>query len=179
MVEAASSHALYLVERLRIVQRQRCRVEKSLEDALSALETVEEGSEHRDTAILRSMPGAGSSAVATMLAKAYEAIRDRDYHALRVLSGVAPVTRRSGKAVFVQRRYACNQDLSVAMYRWDRNVVRCDPLLGRRYKEAIERGKRHGCAARLVGDMLLRIACAILRSQKEYDVTIREEWKAA
>ena len=59
---------------------------------------------------------------ATLLAEASEPLRRmRDYHAcIRTLAGQAPVTKRSGKSCFVQRRLACNKRLANAMYHWAR-----------------------------------------------------------
>jgi len=50
-------------------------------------------------AILRSLPGSEDQPRA-LLAEASEPSQARDYHALRLMSGVAPVTRRSGKVCF-------------------------------------------------------------------------------
>src|SRR5215211_3896169 len=74
------------------------------------------GSEQRDVAILRSCPGLGRINIATLLAEACEPLRRRDYHVLRLLSGVAPVTRRSGKSCIVVRRHACDTRLQNAVY---------------------------------------------------------------
>jgi hypothetical protein len=56
--------------------------------------------------------------LAVLLAEVWQPLRRRDYHALRSLSGVAPVTRRSGKTCVVVRRYACNKRLANALYHW-------------------------------------------------------------
>ena len=49
----------------------------------------------RDVDILNSLPGIGRIGLATLLAEAHDALRRRDYQALRCLCGVAPVTRCS------------------------------------------------------------------------------------
>ncbi len=51
----------------------------------------------RDVTGLSSLPGVGQTVLATLLAEAPQALACRDYKALRCLTGVAPVTRRSGK----------------------------------------------------------------------------------
>ena len=54
--------------------------------------------EQCDVTILRSWPGIGRIVLATLLTEAAQSLcKPRDYHALRALAGVAPVTRRSGK----------------------------------------------------------------------------------
>jgi len=49
----------------------------------------------RDVTTLAFLPGVGKIVLATLLAEASDALQRRDYHALRCLSGVAPVTKRS------------------------------------------------------------------------------------
>ena len=61
-----------------------------------------------DAAILRSLPGIGTGVLATLLAEGSDALRRRDYDALRCLCGVAPVTRGSGKNLLVVRRLAAH-----------------------------------------------------------------------
>jgi transposase len=78
--------------------------------------------------ILRSLPGVGRTGLATLLVEATEPLRHRDYQALRVLSGVAPVMRRSGKARLVTRRLACNERPREAVYHWAR-VEDLSPLI--------------------------------------------------
>jgi Transposase IS116/IS110/IS902 family len=77
----------------------------------------------RDAAILASLPGNGRIVLATLLAEGWEALRRRDYHALRTLCGTAPVTKRSGKSCIVTRRLACNPRLQNALYHWARVAV--------------------------------------------------------
>ncbi|WP_164852588.1 transposase [Sinorhizobium meliloti] len=47
--------------------------------------------------ILASLPGTGRIVLAALLAEAFHALQRRDYAALRTLTGVAPVTKRSGQ----------------------------------------------------------------------------------
>ena len=90
-------------------------------------------SKQRDVTILRSLPGVGRIVLATLLGEAAEPLRKRDYHALRPLSGVAPVTRRSGKRCVVVRQ-ACHLRLRNAVYHWARVAIQHDaqprPLRG-------------------------------------------------
>src|SRR5713101_1926834 len=126
-------------------------------------------SEQRDVAILRSLPGVGRINLATLLAEAWQPLRRRDYHALRALSGVAPVTRRSGKSCIVIRRLACNKRLERAVYHWARVATQHDPASRRRYADLRKRGHSHGRALRTVGDRLLAVACTLLQRQVVFD----------
>ena len=64
--------------------------------------------EHPDAALFLALPGAGP-ALAPRLLVAFGSDRERfqDASDLQSLSGVAPVTKRSGKTRTVQRRWAC------------------------------------------------------------------------
>jgi transposase len=118
--------------------------------------------EQRDVATLRSLPGVGRIVLVTMLAEASEPLRHRDYHALRTLSGIAPVTKRSGKRCIVIIRQACHVRLRRAAYHWARVAIQHDELSHPRYAELRKRGHSHGIALRSVADRLLAVACAML-----------------
>ncbi len=62
-----------------------------------------------------------------LLAEAWEPLQRRDCAALRGLTGVAPVTKRSGKSCIVVRRQACHERLANALYHWARVASQDDP----------------------------------------------------
>ncbi len=118
--EAARAHIAVTAERLTLVNRQIKDVTRRLDALVESLAGPEpepgQQAEQRDAAILRSLPGVGRIVLATLLAEAHQAIRGRDYHALRTLTGVAPVTKRSGKSRRVEMRQACSTRLRTAVY---------------------------------------------------------------
>ena len=116
-----------------------------------------------DATILLSLPGIGTGVLATLLAEGSDALRRRDYHALRCLCGVAPVTRRSGKSLLVVRRLAAHDRLRDAAYHWARVAAQRDPASRAKYQALRSRGHGHARALRSVADRLLNIACAMLR----------------
>jgi transposase len=168
--EAASAHIRAVASRLRLINQQVKEAEgklKELCDRFAASSENEPGQscEQRDVAILRSSPGIGRIVLATLLAEAAEPLRRRDYHALRTLSGQAPVTKRSGKQCHVTRRLARNKRLENALYHWSRVASQHDPTSQRRYAELRSRGHSHGRALRGVGDRLLYVLCTMLERQ--------------
>ena len=172
---AASAHIRTLVARLRLVNQQIKQTERRLDELCAAIEAAAENAsgqicEQRDVAILRSCPGLGRINIAALLAEASEPLRRRDYHVLRSLSGVAPVTRRSGKSCIVLRRYACNKRLAEAMYHWARVAMQRDPVSRQRYAAMRQRGHSHGRALRGLADRLLYVLCTLLRRQSLFDV---------
>src|SRR5208282_4221598 len=112
--------------------------------------------------ILASLPGVGRIVLATLLAEAWDALLRRDYAALRSLTGVAPVTKRSGKSSIVIRRQACHDRL--ANYHWARVAVQSDPKSKAKYAALRGRGRSHGRAMRSIADRLLNAACAMLKN---------------
>lgn len=142
--------------------------------ALAAEDSPGQPHEQRDVAILRSLPGIGRIVLATLLAEAAQPLRVRDYHALRALAGVAPVTRRSGKRNVVAMRQACHARVRNALYHWSRTAAQHDPATRAAYAALRQRGHSHGRALRTIGDRLLAVACAMLRTQTRYDPTRRQ-----
>lgn len=171
--EAACAHIRSLAPRLHLVNRQIKEAQQSLDRLCAELEAEENPSgqscEQCDVTILRSWPGIGRINLATLLAEAAEPLRRRDYHALRALAGVAPVTRQSGKQRFVIRRLACNRRLQSAVHHWSRVALQHDAATRRRYDALRQRGHGHARALRGVGDRLLFALCATLKHQVPYD----------
>lgn len=172
--EAATAHIRSLVPRLRLVNQQITAAHRRLDELCDRLADGEETApgqhaEQRDAAILRSLPGVGRIVLATLLAEAWEPLHRRDYHALRTLSGVAPVTKRSGKRCVVIRRQACHLRLRQALYHWARVATQHDDLSRRRYAALRQRGHSHGRALRTVADRLLKVACAMLERRTPFD----------
>jgi transposase len=170
-VEAATAHIRTMIARLRLSNEQIKQAERRLDELGAAIEASAPGQicEQRDVAILRSFPGLGRINIAALLAEACQPLRQRDYHVLRLLSGSAPVTRRSGKSYFVRRRYACNNRLRNAVFHWARAAVKHDPISKRRYDELRRRGHNQARALRGVGDRLLYVLCTTLQRQTLYD----------
>lgn len=157
--------------RLRLINEQINQAERRLDQICAAIEASAPGQicEQRDVAILRSLPGLGRINIAALLAEACQPLRQRDYQVLRMLSGSAPVSRRSGKSWIVLRRHACNNRLRNAVYHWARVAIQHDAISKRRYGELRRRGHSHARALRGVGDRLLYVLCTLLERQTLYD----------
>ncbi|MGK7865524.1 IS110 family transposase [Falsiroseomonas sp. E2-1-a4] len=171
--EAARAHIAATAERLHLVNRQIKNVTHRLDALVEQLAGPEpepgQPAEQRDATILRSLPGVGRIVLATLLAEAHQAIQARDYHALRTLTGVAPVTKRSGKSRRVEMRQACSNRLRTAVYHWARVATQHDARSKSRYAALRARGHSHGRALRTVADRLLSIACVMLEKRSSYD----------
>lgn len=177
--EAASAHVAALIARVRLVNRQLKHARQQL-DALttrlvSSKETGPGQTKQHDAEILASLPGVGRIVLATLLAEAFEPLQRRDYAALRSLTGVAPVTKSSGKSRIVIRRQACHDRLANVMYHWARVAVQHDPHSRAKYAALRSRGHSHGRALRSVGDRLLNVACAMLKTGTAFDPRLAKE----
>jgi transposase len=181
-IEAASAHVASLIPRIRLLNRQIKDADRRIEALTARLvasgETEPGQTKQHDAEILASLPGVGRTILATLLAEAWDALQRRDYAALRSLTGVAPVTKRSGKSCIVVRRQACHDRLANALYHWARVAVQHDPRSRAKYVQLRRRGHTHGRALRSVGDRLLNVACAMLKSGTTFDPSLAAQ-KAA
>jgi transposase len=173
--EAAAEHALLLLPRLRLLQKQRTEIARRVDAILEQLAMPADGQheEHRDAAILLSLPGLGRKVAATMLSEASQAIAERDYHALRCYSGAAPITHQSGKRKTVLMRRGCNERLRNALYHWARTSVVWDTASKKTYANMRARGHSHGRALRGMADRWLKVLISMLRNNTLYDLQRR------
>jgi len=174
-IEAASAHLATIIARIRLINRQLKDAHQRLDTLIARIpsqETEPGQQKQRDVEILASLPGVGRIVLATLLAEAFDALQRRDYAALRSLTGVAPVTKRSGKSCIVVRRQACHDRLANAMYHWARTAVQHDPKSSAKYAALRSRGHSHGRALRSVGDRLLNVACAMLKTSTPFNTSL-------
>lgn len=173
VAEAACIHIRSLITRLQVVNHELSGAERKLDELCSGIgETVTASEPHiqsRDVAILRSLPGIGRINLATLLAEASGPLSRRDYQALRTLSGVAPVTKRSGKSHITIMRRAAHVRLRNTVYHWARVATQHDHKSRARYAALRQRGHSHGRAVRGVADRLLALACLLLQRQVSFD----------
>jgi transposase len=173
VVEAATIHMSSLVARLRVVNRELKHAEHKLDELCGAIGEAGAAAAdcitQSDVVVLRSVPGIGKITLATLLAEASGPLSRRDYQALRTLSGVAPVTKRSGKSHVVTMRYAAHVRLRRAVYHWARVAAQHDHRSRTRYAALRRRGHSHGRAIRGVADRLLALACVLLQRQALFD----------
>jgi Transposase/Transposase IS116/IS110/IS902 family len=171
VTEAAVLHLRSLVARLRLANTEFRQAERRLEELCTGLSQDAAAAAHApgDAAVLRSLPGVGTVILATLLTEARDPLARRDHAALRTLSGVAPVTKRSGKTRIVVMRYAAQVRLRQAVFHWARVAIIHDPKSRSRYEALRARGHSYGRALRGVADRLLGVACVLLRRQVLFD----------
>ena len=184
--EAAVAHVEVVFAQLTVVGQQLARAYHEMDRLVTALSQTEASPEHqpettaqRDVEILNSLPGVGRIVLATLLAEAHDPLLRRDYQALRCLSGVAPVTRRSGKSLIVVRRLAAHNRLQDAVHHWASVAVQHDAVSKTKYAALRSRSHGHARALRSVADRLLCVACAMLENQTMFNPDSSRHSRAA
>ena len=195
VVAAASGHVQLLLPLIRLHRQQLSACMHQIDALLAQLATPlsetpsedDEGPIPRDAAILLSVPGLGPLTSATLLTEGWQALQERDYCALRLLCGVAPVTSQTGKQrptpgspykVQVFMRRACNEHLHDAAYHWARVASQREERAKAHYRQLRAAGHSHGRALRGVADRLLKLLVTLLRSHSLYDPARRVMPKA-
>ncbi len=168
-VEAACrQRAQSLIARLVVVDQQLRTTEKELAAVLAELAKPTDANKVSDVALLMSMPGFGLSNVATMYAGCLQMLRSGQLERLRATTGVAPVTKQSGRSLRVVMRYACHNDLRNMCFHAAKTAAR-----GGRFKVKYdvlrERGHGHARALRSVADLLLKVLVALFKTRTLFD----------
>jgi transposase len=147
---------------------------RTLNDGVAAFE--EEGERlfraHPDAPLFESLPGAGA-ALAPRLLAALGTQRDRYQSARDVqsYSGIAPVTRRSGKSLHVQRRRACPKFLRQTFHEFANYAARFSRWSRAYYLSQRSRGKKHQAAIRSLAYKWIRILYQVWKTHTPYDET--------
>jgi transposase len=126
--------------------------------------------EHPDAMVFRSLPRAGQVNAAQMLAEWGDCREAYDGpEAVAALSGMAPVTRRSGKHLAVVFRWACNTRFRAAMATFADNSRHASPWAAAIYRAAIERGAGHPHAVRILARAWIRVIFRCWVDRVAYD----------
>ena len=179
---AAETHMRLLAKRLAVVVEQIAETDGRIDAFLAELGGADPApaadgdaqpgqiEEQRAATILRTIPGVGRIVLARAsarrcLAEADDALRRRDYHALRCLCGTAAVTKQSGGYRIVTRRMAVHNLLRDVVYHWANTAMQNDPVSEAKYRALRDRGHGHHRALRTVADRLMYVACAMRRAR--------------
>lgn len=159
----------YLLPGLRLVAQQLARIERDIAALLRVLTEPTADGELPDATIIDSYPGAGVVVVAGLMAEAYGPLMERDRARLRAQSGCAPVTRRSGKSLFVVRRRSVNPHLRDTVFFLADGAMKKDPWAKAYYAAARARGHSHARSLRGLADRILDQILAMLLSGRCFD----------
>jgi transposase len=135
---------------------------------------------HPDTAIFTSLPGIGPVIAAVLISEMGEA-RQRFPSASSLLAdtGLAPVTKASGRTRQVRFRYAANRRIRHAIDWWMFVAVREDPWSADIYQRARAAGQPHHRALRGLGARWVRILWRCWTDHATYDPIVHHRMTAA
>jgi len=125
---------------------------------------------HPDAAIFSSLDGAGE-ALAPRLLVAFGTDRERFQSAadVQAYSGIAPVTKQSGKSRSVHSRFACNKFLRQSFHEFaDHARKHCDWAKAY-YQYKRDHGMRHNAAVRSLAFKWIRILFRCWKNHSLYD----------
>lgn len=164
---ASEFHMQLLVERLELLKKHTSSVQREETDALDEMASTDVEGKHSLVEVIRSAPGFGPRTTAVLLVEGEGAIGANDLELLRAISGIAPVTKQSGKMHVVGMRRAVNLHLRNALHH-AADAARRDPRFKPVYDRLRARGTTHARALRGVADRLLTIVMAMIRARALY-----------
>jgi len=126
--------------------------------------------QHPDAHLFTSLRGAGS-ALAPRLLCAFGSQRDRwaDADSVASFSGIAPITRKSGKSRGVRRRYACPKFLRQTFHEFADRARQYCPWSRARYRLLRDRGMKHNAAIRKIARSWIRILFRVWKTRVPFD----------
>ena len=126
--------------------------------------------EHPDGEVFASFPGAGPALAPRMIA-AFGTDRKRlpTAAAMQSYSGIAPVTKKSGKQCQIRRRWACNKFLRQTFHEFACHSIRHSAWARAYYDMMIERGLNRPAAYRALAYKWIRILHRCWKTRTKYD----------
>lgn len=125
---------------------------------------------HPDGKLFTSLRGAGPTLAARLLC-AFGSQKDRwkDADELAAFSGIAPVTRQSGKSRVVRQRWACPKYLKQTFHEFADSARKWCPWSKARYRQLRDRGMKHNAALRKIARSWLRILFRVWQTGQPFD----------
>lgn len=125
--------------------------------------------QHDDAPIFRSLPGAGDALVPRLIA-AFGSDRTRYDSAadLQTQSGIAPITKRSGKSCVIVRRHACPKFLRQTFHEFANCARQWSSWSAAFYAMKRAAGMRHHAAIRALAFKWIRILFRLWKTRTTY-----------
>jgi len=164
--DAAVLEPAAIVIRLHVLQIRQ--LDKSIGEVAQRID--EEMQKHPDADLFRSLPGAGR-VMAPRLLTAFGSQRERFAKAddMTTFSGIAPVTKQSGKMRVVHRRYACPKYLRQTFHEFADHARKWCPWSRAYYNLQRSRNMKHHAALRKLASRWIRILFVVWKTRTPYD----------
>ncbi|MFN0121398.1 MAG: IS110 family transposase [Blastocatellia bacterium] len=144
---------------------------------LEGIETLDQEisacfAQHPDAPIFLSLPGAGAVLAPRLLA-AFGTDRSHFPEAAEIqsFSGIAPVTRRSGKTKVVQRRMACPKFVRQSFHEFAKSSIHWSPWAKCYFRQQRDKGSKKHVAFRALAYKWIRVIHGCWMNKQEYDET--------
>ena len=150
-----------LVEILAVLREQIAKYDRRIAELVAL---------HPDSSLFASLPGAGEVLVPRLIA-AFGTRRERFQSAYEVqcLSGIAPVTEKSGKSEWVHFRWACPRFLRQTFHEFAAHSIGSSGWAEAYYRAAKENGKSHHAVVRSLAHKWIRIIFRCWKDGRPYD----------
>lgn len=169
-VDACAHHVRLIVQQLILLQQQISACQADIKSLLQQPPPASDTDSPADKQIVLSMVGIGWKTGATILGEAAHAIHDADYRTLRGQSGVAPITRSSGKKSITMMRRACDYRLRRALHHAAGVAVLHVTPWHNIYVRIRAKGGSHARALRQVADRMLFVLTTMLQNRTLFDI---------
>jgi transposase len=128
---------------------------------------------HDDSTLFGSFPGAGPTLAPRLLA-AFGSDRNRFEFAaeMQQLSGIAPVTEKSGQSCWIHWRLACSKFLRQSFHEFAAQSIPRSEWAKAYYNQQKQRGKSHHAALRALAYKWIRILFRCWKTRTPYDETL-------
>ena len=141
---------------------------KAADDLATAVEASFR--QHPDAEIPLSFPGVGVHPAARILAETGDDHnRFANARSLKAYAGSAPITRASGKKLYVGRRFVKNNRLNAAGFLWSFAALRASPGANTHYRTRREHGDWHAQALRNLFNRFLGQLYHCLQKHEPFD----------
>ncbi len=133
-------------------------------------ELAQQMARHVDAPLFESLPGAGA-AMAPRLLAAFGDDRERYTTAAEVQqhSGIAPVTKRSGKSQTIRRRLGCPKFLRQTFHEFAEHSLKKSRWALAYYRMLRQKGKKHHAAVRSLAFKWLRVLFRCWKNRARYN----------
>lgn len=161
IIEASKMMALALCKQMRQLNASITQFDKAIAEAFK---------QHEDRNIFKSFPGAGECMAPRMMT-VFGADRDRwqDATDIQKFSGIAPVISRSGKSLWVHKRYACPIFIRQTFQEFAGSSIMYSVWARAYYDQQRAHGCRHHAAIRSLAFKWIRILFRCWKNREEYN----------
>lgn len=163
LIEPRAQYAQVLAGQIKDLNRAIAGFDQELQQAAAA---------HPDQAIFRSLPGAGDTLVPRLIA-AFGSDRARYQSAEQVqcYSGIAPITKSSGKSRHVQKRLACPKFFRQTFHEFADHARKWSRWSRAFYRMKRAAGLKHHAAVRALAFKWIRIIYRLWKTKTTYSET--------